>query len=107
MLLGSVYGHFNPPIVEHRRGIVPFCLRGLHINFLEIVGRTTEWFTSAHKEEEMEIRLSTDMETKSDRERYSLVAAIVIVTSEGSWNIYVTEVYKVLSQIVINLNVRD
>jgi len=47
------------------------------------------------------------METKSDRERYILVAAIDIVTSEGSWNIYVTEVYKVLSQIATNPNVRD
>lgn len=97
MLLGSVCGHFNPPIVEHRRGIVPFCLRGLHITFLGIVGRTTEWFTSAHEVEEMEVRLSTDMETKSDKERYILVAAIDIVTSEGSWNIYVTEVDEVLS----------
>ena len=41
------------------------------------------------------------METKSDRERYILVAAIDIVMSAGSWNIYVTEVYKILSQIAI------
>jgi len=42
------------------------------------------------------------METKSDRERYILVAAIDIVTNEGSWNIYFTELYKVLSQITTN-----
>lgn len=47
----------------------------------------------------MEVRLSTNMETKSDRERYILVAAIDIVISAGSWNIYVIKVCKVLSQI--------
>lgn len=55
----------------------------------------------------MEVRLSTDMEIKSDRERYILVAAIDIATSEGSWNIYVTEVYQILSQVATKSNVRD
>ena len=49
---------------------------------------------SGNEVEDLEVRLSTDMETKSDRERYILVAAIDIITSEGSWNIYFTEVYK-------------
>lgn len=48
-----------------------------------------------------------DPKTKSDKERYICVAAIVIAISEGNWNICVAEEHKSFSQTVVaNRNAR-
>ena len=76
----------------------------LHVNCETLVppiGRLSDALYSHQQEqvsagEERKIRIpymSVALEAKSERERYILVAAIVSVSTDGSWNICVMDRY--------------